>query len=111
MGSIPEEKLMRRLVRLQQPMAAILAIVVLALSGLSTPAAEAEAPVNINTAGVEELISLPRIGPSIAQRIIDYREANGPFKRSAELMNVKGIGEKTFLDLKDRITTGAKGDR
>ncbi len=102
---------MSRLVRFQQPVAAMVAIVVLVLSGMSSMATDVDAPININTAGVEELIALPRIGPSIAQRIIAYREANGPFKQTAELMNVKGIGEKTFLELKERITIGGKGEK
>jgi len=60
--------------------------------------------VNINTAGLEELESLPGIGPSIAQRIIDYREANGPFSKTADIVNVSGIGPATFEQIKDRIT-------
>ena len=100
---------MNRRARLQHPMVAVLAIIVLALSTLAVPAQEATTPININTAGVEEQAALPRIGLSIAERIIAYREENGPFKQTTELMNVKGIGEKTFLDLKDRITTGGKG--
>jgi competence protein ComEA len=102
---------MNRRARWQHPMVAVLASVVLALSTIAVPAQETTAPININTAGVEELAALPRIGPSIAERIIAYRETNGPFKQTTELMNVKGIGEKTFLDLKDRITTGGKGSR
>jgi comEA protein len=60
--------------------------------------------VNINKAGVEELMSLPGVGPKIAQRIVEYRTQHGPFKRKEELMNVQGIGPKKFERLKDRIT-------
>lgn len=60
--------------------------------------------VNINTAGAEELDTLPGIGPAMAQRIIDYRQVNGSFKSIDELQNVRGIGPKKFDDLKDRIT-------
>jgi comEA protein len=62
--------------------------------------------ININTAPAEELQLLPRIGPKIAQRIIDFRNKNGRFKRIEEIMKVKGIGEKTFASFKDRITVG-----
>jgi comEA protein len=62
--------------------------------------------ININTASLEELVKLPRIGPKIAQRVIDYRKANGNFKKVEELMKIKGIGEKTFNQLKDLITVG-----
>ena len=65
-----------------------------------------EKKVNINTASSESLQTLPRIGPQVAQRIIDFREKNGKFKRIEELMKVRGIGEKTFSRLKDRITVG-----
>lgn len=56
----------------------------------------AEGKVNINTAGIEQLTLLPRIGEVVAQRILDYREENGNFKSPEELMLVQGIGEKTF---------------
>ena len=59
--------------------------------------------VNINTAGVEELDTLPGIGPSMAQRIIDYRQLNGGFKSIDEIQNVSGIGQKKFEKLKSRI--------
>jgi competence protein ComEA len=62
--------------------------------------------ININTATIAELESLPRIGPKVAQRIIDYRTQNGPFKKVEDLMKVQGIGEKIFNQLKDRITIG-----
>lgn len=60
--------------------------------------AEAER-VSINRADSETLQSLPRIGPKIAQRIIDFREQHGPFEKLEDLMNVSGIGEKTFARL------------
>ncbi|MDD8020681.1 MAG: helix-hairpin-helix domain-containing protein [Acidobacteriota bacterium] len=62
------------------------------------------ARININTAAIAELQSLPRIGPKVAQRIIDYRTQNGPFKKVEDLMKVRGIGEKIFNQLKDQIT-------
>jgi competence protein ComEA len=62
--------------------------------------------VNINTATLAELDTLPRIGPAIAQRIIDYRAANGPFATIEQIKNVKGIGDATFAQLKDLITVG-----
>jgi competence protein ComEA len=60
--------------------------------------------ININSAPADVLDKLPRIGPKVAQRIIDFRKQNGPFKKVEELMKVKGIGEKTFAKLKDLIT-------
>jgi competence protein ComEA len=60
--------------------------------------------VNINTATAEELESLPGIGEVTAQRIIDYREANGPFETIEDIQNVSGIGPKTFEGMRDLIT-------
>lgn len=60
--------------------------------------------VNINTATLEELDALPGIGPTIAQRIIDYRDENGPFNTIEDIMNVSGIGVSTFDEIKDLIT-------
>lgn len=60
--------------------------------------------INLNTASLSELDSLPGIGPVYAQRIIDYRNANGGFKSVGEVTNIKGIGPKTFEKFKDRIT-------
>ena len=62
--------------------------------------------ININTATLAELDTLPRIGPAIAQRIIDYRTTNGPFTSIEQIMNVSGIGPATFAQIKDLITVG-----
>ena len=68
--------------------------------------ASASTLVNINTATAQELDGLPGIGLHMAQRIIDYRQKNGPFKRLEDLMSVQGIGEKNFQKLKPLITIG-----
>lgn len=60
--------------------------------------------VNINTADSAKLELLPRVGPAVADRIVDYRKQNGPFKSAEDLMQVRGIGEKTFNLLKPYIT-------
>lgn len=66
--------------------------------------------VNLNTATVQQLETLPGIGAKVAQRIVDYRQKNGPFKKIEELMNVQGIGEKSFLKLRAQLTVSAKPD-
>ncbi len=63
--------------------------------------------VNINTASASEFENLPGIGAKTAQRIVEYRQKNGPFKKIEELMNVRGIGEKNFLKLKPQLSVGA----
>ncbi|MBU1457036.1 MAG: helix-hairpin-helix domain-containing protein [Proteobacteria bacterium] len=68
--------------------------------------AKAGDKVNINTASLEELQKLPRIGPQIAQRILDFRKENGSFKRIEDMLKVRGVGEKMFDQLKDLITVG-----
>lgn len=82
---------------------------------LSVPAFAAEAAktegggggkkVNINTADATQLVLLPRVGPSVAQRILAHRKENGPFKKVEDLMLVQGIGEKTFQLIKPYVAT------
>lgn len=72
--------------------------------------ANANGLININTASLEELDSLPGIGPSKAQAIIDYREANGDFATIEDIMNVTGIGQGTFDNMKDFITVGEESE-
>lgn len=66
--------------------------------------------VNLNTATAAQLEALPGIGPSMAQRIVAHREKNGPFKKLEDLMNIQGIGEKSFLKLRPLLTVGAQAD-
>ena len=63
-------------------------------------------PVNINTASLSELQTLPGVGPVLAQRIIDYRTEHGSFRSPEELSKVEGIGQKTLLAILDLITVG-----
>lgn len=63
-----------------------------------------EGKININTAGPEQLDEIPGVGPSTAERIIAYREENGRFHHIEDLMNISGIGPKTFDKMKDSIT-------
>lgn len=59
--------------------------------------------VNINSANQTELETLPGIGPSLAQRIIEYREVNGEFERIEDLQNIKGIGDSKYSNIKEKI--------
>jgi competence protein ComEA len=68
------------------------------------PRQEVKAPLlNINTATAAEFEKLPGVGPAMALRIVEYRQKNGGFKKIEELMNVRGIGEASFLKLKPQI--------
>jgi competence protein ComEA len=90
--------------------ACVLAFVLATGLGITPAGAQASKPapatgvVNLNTATVAQLQELPGIGARTAERIVEYREKNGGFKKIEQLMNVKGVGEKSFLKLKDRIT-------
>ena len=81
----------------------IVVAVMIALVSVSL-AQEAE-KININKASAVELTQLKRIGPKLSQRIVEYREKHGSFERPDDIMQVKGIGPKTFELNKDRITT------
>jgi competence protein ComEA len=79
-------------------------------------AAAPAAIVNLNTATLAQLQTLPGIGARTAQAILDHRQKNGGFKKIEELMNVKGIGEKSFLKLKPMVVVSPEkpektGDR
>ncbi len=87
------------------------ALVILVLLGLvfgmNTPLWAVDgAKINVNTATVEELTDLQKIGVKTAERIVAYRQANGPFETVADLKNVKGIGDKIFMLNQDRLTVG-----
>jgi competence protein ComEA len=84
-------------------------------SSAAKPAAAAKStvpttPINLNTATQAQLETLPGLGAKVAERIIEYRQKNGNFKKVEDLMNVKGIGEKSFLKLKPMITVTQKAD-
>ena len=88
-------------------------LVILAMTAVSTVslgAAEKQAAaggsklININSADAGQLVTLPQVGPKMAQRILDFRKSNGNFKRVQDLMKVKGIGEKVFAKLQPLIT-------
>jgi competence protein ComEA len=78
-----------------------------AAPGPKPPAAKPSTIVNLNTATVAELEALPGIGAKVASRIVEYRTKKGPFRKIEELMNVHGVGEKSFLKVQPQLTVGA----
>lgn len=74
------------------------------VSAQSQNSAQQTAVLNLNTATQTELEKLPGVGPATAKQIIEYRQKNNGFKKVEELMNIKGIGEKSFLKLKSLVT-------
>ena len=81
-------------------------------SDRSATKSASSAPVNLNTATAAQLESLPGIGARTAALIVEYRQKNGAFKKIEDLMNVRGVGERSFLKLKPLITvTPPKADR
>lgn len=86
---------------------AAIALILGCLFCLSAPVTATDAfKVDINTATVEELATLNKVGPKTAAKIVEYRDNVGMFKAPEEIMNVKGIGEKIFELNKDRIVVG-----
>jgi competence protein ComEA len=78
-------------------------VLTLCLLFSALPGFAVQGTVNINTADVEHLAYLPRVGPATALRIVEFRKENGPFKSPEDLMLVRGIGEKTFALMKPFI--------
>jgi len=90
------------MIRTQKLMTVFMVITLVML--MAGPAfAEDQGKININTATVEELIQLDRVGPRYAERIVAFRQENGPFNTPEDIMLVAGIGQKTFEINKDRI--------
>jgi competence protein ComEA len=76
------------------------------------PAPASTEVINLNSATVSQIADLPGIGVKTAELVVQYRLKNGPFKKIEEVMNIRGIGEKSFLRIKDRISVAApKGDK
>jgi len=93
--------------------AALLAVAIFgaAVTAQESRSGAAAAALNLNTATVAQLEALPGIGKSTAERIVEYRQKSGGFKKVEDLMNVKGIGEKSFLKLKPLITVAQRSER
>lgn len=85
----------------------ILAVAVLLLMGSGVATAADSPKIDLNTASLAQLMTLDRIGEVVAQRILAYRDQNGPFAAVEDLMKVKGVGPKVFDRNKDRITVSA----
>jgi competence protein ComEA len=68
-----------------------------------TSAAATQNPININTASADELERLPYIGRKTAEKIVEFREENGPFRRVEHVMQIRGISEKRFLEIQQLL--------
>ena len=90
---------------------AIVSLVILGICGAAFADSQPAAPsgvVNINTADAAQLANLPRVGMKVAQRIVDYRTAHGPFASTSDLMQVKGFGQKSFDRISSYLTVEGK---
>jgi competence protein ComEA len=83
----------------------VIALLCVPTPGKAQAKPEVTKRVNINSADSSQLSMLPRVGPSVADRIVEYRKDNGPFKKPEDLMLVQGIGEKTFQLIKPYLAT------
>ncbi len=90
--------------------ALVTALLITAVSLVPPTAFAAEKPkvININEANASDLALLPRVGPSLSARIVEFREANGKFKQAEDLMLVPGIGEKTFALMETFVTVSGE---
>ncbi len=77
----------------------------------SSQTTSGELLVDINAADVNRLTDLPGIGEKVAARIVAYRKENGRFQKIEEIMNVRGIGEKTFVKLQKHLTVGEESNK
>jgi competence protein ComEA len=91
-----------------RPLINSLVLVALVLTAMPALAAEGRRVVNVNTADAAQLALLPRVGPAVAQRILDFRKQNGPFKSTEDLLLVRGIGEKTFQLIKPYVAVSGE---
>ena len=86
----------------------LLLVLSLVLVPAAAMAQKAKSPstekVNLNTASVDQLETLPGVGPAMAKKIVEHRSKNGKFTKVEEILNIKGIGEKKFQKMKDRLT-------
>jgi competence protein ComEA len=85
-------------------LALVAAVTVTAADGEATP----QGVVNVNTATAEQLQLLPRVGPALSQRILDFRDDNGPFASADELIAVRGIGERSLEQLRPYVSIDGK---
>ena len=99
-----------RMLVLSAVLAAAVPLSATAVERQDAPAAKSAA-LNLNTATLEQLETLPGVGRRTAERILEYRTKNGGFKKIEELMNVKGIGEKSFLKLKPLVAVPVKTEK
>jgi len=74
--------------------------------GADAPASQSASPVDVNSATVEELMAVKGIGASLAQRIVEFREKNGPYKTVDDLLKVQGIGEKSLDRIREHLSVG-----